>query len=185
LGDVHLGLCIFLHPGRTTRVTSPCTRANRILLTTFSMIGIQKHQRDSAWESFAGPCTAGRGAYGRMRQPVDIRPWGPRFIYGNREDNLYDSRCPSRRAPVRPYARVRKPHRRPPGRAFDSVGRGREGGLPMELYLLHPAFCLCYQKPPPPVLSCPSRTRSKASAPACSHAPGLRCRKLLRRPTLQ
>jgi hypothetical protein len=34
------------------------------------------------------------------------------------------------------------------GGAFDSVGRGREGGLPIELYLLHPAFCLCYQKPP-------------------------------------
>ena len=34
------------------------------------------------------------------------------------------------------------------GGAFDSVVGGREGALPIELYLLHPAFCLCYQKPP-------------------------------------
>ena len=43
---------------------------------------------------------------------------------------------------------------------------GREGPLPIELHLLHPAFCSCYQKPPPPALSCPSRTRSKASTRA-------------------
>jgi hypothetical protein len=111
---------------------------------------------------------AKRGAFGQMCAPLDIRPfWGP-FIYGGREDNLYDSRCPSRRAPPRPHAPAQKPHRWPPGGAFDSVVGGREGPLPMELYLLHPAFCLRYQKPPPPVLLCPSCTRSKASAPAPS-----------------
>jgi hypothetical protein len=52
------------------------------------------------------------------------------------------------------------------GGAFDSVGWGYRGTLLMELYLLHPAFCLCYQKPPPPVLLRPSRTLSKASARA-------------------
>jgi hypothetical protein len=108
--------------------------------------------------------------------------WGP-FIHGSREqDNLYDDKCPSRRAPPRTCPKASPSVARPcAGGAFDSVGRGREGPLPIELYLLHPAFCLCYQKPPPPALSCPSRTRSKASARACSHAPGFRCGRLLRR----
>jgi hypothetical protein len=131
------------------------------------------------------PALQDRGAFGRMRGAVDIRPWGP-FIYGGREeDNFYDNKGPSRRDPLRPYPRVQKPHRwlrgHAQGGAFDSVVGGREGPLPIELYLLHPAFCLCYQKPSPPALSCPSRTRSKASAPACSHAPGFRCQKPLRR----
>jgi hypothetical protein len=47
-----------------------------------------------------------------------------------------------------PHAPAQKPQRWPPGGAFDSVVGGREGGLPIELHLLHPAFCLCYQKPP-------------------------------------
>lgn len=64
-------------------------------------------------------------------------------------------------------------HRRLPCGAFDSVVGGREGGgLPMELYLLQPVNCLCYQKLPPPAFLCPSSTLSKASARA-SVAPSL------------
>jgi hypothetical protein len=105
-----------------------------------------------------------RGAYGRMRQPADIRLFGGRSFMGTGKKTTFI--MTNVRPKGRPHAPVQKPHRWLPCGAFDSVVGGREGPLPMELYLLHPAFCLYYQKPSPPVLSCPSRTPSKASAPA-------------------
>jgi len=130
---------------------------------------------------------AKRGAYGRMYAPVEIRLLGP-FIYGDKEDNFYDNRRSSKRTgahtPPRTCPKAPSLAARPcAGGAFDSVVGGRKGGLPIELYLLHPAFCLCYQKPPActlmplphaieslsaRALSCPRVSLPEASSPADS-----------------
>jgi hypothetical protein len=44
------------------------------------MIGIQRHQRDSPQEAFAGSCTAGWGAFGQMYAPLRDQVLGGRLF---------------------------------------------------------------------------------------------------------
>jgi len=70
------------------------------------------------------------GLSDRCGRAIEYRPWGP-FIYGDEEDNLYDNRCPSRRAPIRAPTHLSKSLIA--GRSamrrgvFDSVVGGRGG----------------------------------------------------------
>jgi hypothetical protein len=115
-----------------TRKASTCLHINRRVMETAS----------ARWHLFL---RAQRLAFGRMRRGRRIQALGDRSFLGTKKTTFMIANV---RPEGHPHASVRKPHRRLPDGAFDSVGRGREGPLPIELYLLHPAFCLCYQKPP-------------------------------------